>query len=254
MKIFNIENGIKKIYVQLTDIQELYKTEQIIPISILNKYTKELNNHKKQNKHKFIEFNKEEEINFFKAIDWIVDGKELNKKSIKELDKIYKKSIKDIYYFINIHNINNLSEDEKCEYEILKYKSESIKNYFLAKYGDLNIPFPEVPNNEKVILDDRVNSGIIISESLNPNSIVMTKKNGEKFNIKESVNIILINKALDKIKKKRKSSEDHLFKYKRSFDISDDLKHLIIRYRIGTYKDNQVIINKKSNEKLLIKK
>ena len=37
MKIFNIEHGVEKVYVQINDLLTLYKTEQYIPISIFDK-------------------------------------------------------------------------------------------------------------------------------------------------------------------------------------------------------------------------
>ena len=93
MKIFNKENGVEKVYVQIDDILTLYKTEQYMPISIFDKvFSSELTINE-NNRYDFIEFYDKDEIEFFKAIDWIVDSKKLNKKSIDELNNAYKASI-----------------------------------------------------------------------------------------------------------------------------------------------------------------
>lgn len=249
MKIFNIENGKKKVYVQLEDIQVLLKTDQYIPISIFDKVCEVEESVEELD---FIEFYEENEINFFKAIDWIVDVKELNKKNINELINLYEKAEKNKNNYINNHSKDNLTDDEKYEYELLKHKSNSIKNFIMAKYGNLNIPFPEAPNSDKIIIDDSENSGMIISESLNPNSIVMTKKTGEEFRKDDPVNNKLIYKALEIIKSNK--NEDNLFKYMSSYDISNDLKTFIIRYRKGINRIMQSTQNKKNKIKMFIRK
>ena len=81
MKFFNKENGVEKMYVQLDDLLTLYKTEQYIPISVFDKFFLGKITINEYNKFDFIEFYDKDEIEFFKAIDWIVDGKQLNKKN-----------------------------------------------------------------------------------------------------------------------------------------------------------------------------
>ena len=136
MKIFNVENGDEKVYVQLDDLQVLFKTDQFIPISIFDEVFGKGIDINDINRFDFIEFYKKNEVDFFKAIDWIVDGKELNKKDIDELDSIYKKSIKDVNNYLIDHNNSLLTEDENYDYELLKHKSDSIRNFFRAKYGN----------------------------------------------------------------------------------------------------------------------
>lgn len=257
MKIFNKENGVEKVYVQIDDILTLYKTEQYMPISIFDKvFSSELTINE-NNRYDFIEFYDKDEIEFFKAIDWIVDSKKLNKKSIDELNNAYKASISDIKNFLENHESSILNEDENYEYELLMYKSNSIRNFFRAKYGNLDIHFPEAANSDGLIIDDSSKTGILISESLNPNSIVMTKTSGNKFAGKEPTNNHLINKALEKIRLKRKVCEDELFEYKTSYDMSENLKSFVIKYRKGkckTEKDEQTLLNKEGKVRRLLRK
>ena len=257
MKIFNIEHGVEKVYVQINDLLTLYKTEQYIPISIFDKVFSSGLVIDEENKYDFIGFYDPDEINFFKAIDWIVDGKKLNKKSIDELKNTYMESITDIKSFLEDHRSCILDEDENYEYELLVHRSNSIRDFFRAKYGNLRINFPEVANSEGLIIDDSAKSGMYISESLNPNSIVMSKTSGEQFTGKEPINNQLINRALEKMRVKRKDTENELFKYKTSYDMSSDLKSFVIRYREGkckTEKEEQRVLNKSNKVKRLLKK
>ena len=257
MKIFNKENGVEKVYIQLDDLLVLFKTEQFIPISIFDKVFGKGIIIDNSNRYEFLEFHKKEEVDFFKAIDWIVDGKKLNKKDINELDSIYKESIKEINCFLIDRNNSLLSEDDNYEYELLKHKSNSIRNFFRTKYGNLKMPFPEVANSEGLIIDDSAKSGIILSESLNPNSIVMTKLTGEKFKGTDPINNHLINQALKIMKKRRKCRDESVFEYKTSYDISENLKSFIINYRKGkceTEIQEQIVLNRNNKMKKLLKK
>ena len=257
MKIFNVENGDEKVYVQLDDLLVLFKTEQFIPISIFDEVFGKDIDINDINRFDFIEFYKKNEVDFFKAIDWIVDGKELNKKDIDELDSIYKKSIKDVNNYLIDHNNSLLTEDENYDYELLKHKSDSIRNFFRAKYGNLKMPFPEVANSEGLIIDDSATSGVLLSESLNPNSIVMTKLTGEKFKGTDPINNHLINQALEIMKARRKGRDESVFEYKTSYDISENLKSFIINYRKGkcrTEIQEQIILNRNNKMKRLLKK
>ena len=246
MKIFNKENGVEKVYIQLDDLLVLFKTEQFIPISIFDEVFGKDIDINDINRFDFIEFYKKNEVDFFKAIE-----------DIDELDSIYKKSIKDVNNYLIDHNNSLLTEDENYDYELLKHKSDSIRNFFRAKYGNLKMPFPEVANSEGLIIDDSAKSGIILSESLNPNSIVMTKLTGEKFKGTDPINNHLINQALEIMKTRRKGRDESVFEYKTSYDISENLKSFIINYRKGkcrTEIQEQIILNRSNKMKRLLKK
>ena len=257
MKFFNKENGVEKMYVQLDDLLTLYKTEQYIPISVFDKFFLGKITINEYNKFDFIEFYDKDEIEFFKAIDWIVDGKQLNKKNAEELNNTYNKSIESIKDFLKNHNGTTLSDDDKYEYELLTYKSNSIWNFFMAKYGNLKMRFPEAADSKGLIVDDSATTGVLISKSLNPNSIVMTKASGKPFTGNEPINNQLITQTLEKMRLKRKGKDDNLFEYETSYDMSKDSRAFIIKYRKGKYKANkeeQGIVNESNKLKKILKK
>ena len=87
MKIFNIENGHEKVYVQREDIAMLNKVDVPYPGVI---YTRILDHGvmvvDNSNKDEFIGFTEPDVIEFFKSQDWIIDYKQYRK--LKETDLI----------------------------------------------------------------------------------------------------------------------------------------------------------------------
>lgn len=88
MKIFNVENGKEKVYVQMEDLMFLvhYDLNTGIPASIFDKVFSGgalfVSDH---NRFEFVSFDEEHEIAFFKKLDWMVDYKEYRTKSFDEM-------------------------------------------------------------------------------------------------------------------------------------------------------------------------
>ena len=85
MRIFNIENGTEKVYLQVKDILLLKNYEFEKPEFIDRLVISE-----DLDENDFVEFNKQEEVSFFRSLDWFVDFREvryLPHKSILDLEK-----------------------------------------------------------------------------------------------------------------------------------------------------------------------
>ncbi len=255
MKIFNKENGLEKVYVQYSDLLLLYNLNTIIPDTIYDKVYSDNFKVDDSNRFDFVEFNRKEEIDFFKNIDWILDYNSLNRKTPYELNRYYVNSINDISDYIHsTEYINN--DDFNYQYDILNHKALSIKDFYFTKFGSLEMTFPQVPNYDKVIIDDTVNTGQIITEGFIPNTIVIYKANGDSFVGSDNVYTKLINTAIEMKTKKDPDYYKDAFNYTSHFSLSDDCKFLIVKYRNRKYLSNDDLLLKKKKYKVksIIKK
>lgn len=255
MKIFNKENGLEKVYVQYNDLLLLYNLNIIIPDTIYDKVYSDNFNVDDSNKFDFVEFNMKEEIDFFKNVDWILDYNSLNRMSPYELNRYYANSINDISNYVHVPEyIDN--EDFNSQYSVLNHKALSIKDFYLTKFGSLEMPFPQVPNYDKVIIDDSVNTGLIITEGFFPNTIVIYKANGCSFVGSDIVYTQLINMAIKMEIKKDPDYYKDAFNYSYHFSLSDDGKCLIVKYRNRRNLSNDDLLLKKKKYKVksIIKK
>ncbi len=88
MKIFNEENGVKKVYVQVNDISVIQEYEEDMPLYVYDIVL----NHEETTIDKnygmgFLEFSRPEEIEYFANCDWILDYKQYRDYSIEQLEE-----------------------------------------------------------------------------------------------------------------------------------------------------------------------
>ena len=76
MKIFNVENGVKKVYVQMNDIMMLTHSDISIPASIIEKVFSDVVIVNDSNRMNFVEFTQPNEVEYFDYLDWIIDYKQ----------------------------------------------------------------------------------------------------------------------------------------------------------------------------------
>ena len=123
MMLFNKENGKEKVYVQYQDLMELINGDFNFSITcfLIDKLFK---NDKAllvddSNRWKFVEFDKEEEVEFFRKQAWIVNFKEIRGKSFDELLS-YSNEIARAHDVL-VKSLNDLDEnDEKNINDIYK--------------------------------------------------------------------------------------------------------------------------------------
>ncbi len=139
----------KEVYVQKNDIAYLNQTD--IPI-LASVYTKMLNNGiiiiDDSNRYEFVKFDKKEEIEFFKKLDWIVDYnkvKDLTEEEIISLAQSIQQERETI-----AHKYNSLKSEERENHpemvrdcELLEFKIYSLRDFLWFKQGHIKMTLPE---------------------------------------------------------------------------------------------------------------
>ena len=173
MKIFNVEDGKKVVFVQLDDISMLLYDNSIrIPNSVLERFFKKDFIVTDENKSKFYLFKNPDEIDFFENIDWIIDFKEFYKMRSEELlsniDEVKNELLSLSSYnskFNNFEKVTGIKLPERLL--ILKHKKEDIERILNFKKGYTDIPLPLVPDCEGFIVQ-QPNCPYIARQGLNP--------------------------------------------------------------------------------------
>lgn len=73
MKIVNIEDGKKKVYVQLNDVMMLMQLDSLIPAEVMDKIFSKVFIVTDENRFEFAEFVEPSTVEFFEGCDWIPD-------------------------------------------------------------------------------------------------------------------------------------------------------------------------------------
>ena len=76
MKIVNIEDGKKKVYVQLNDIMMMMQFGSPIPSEVMEKHFMNMFIVTDENRFEFSEFTDPHTVEFFEQCEWIVDYKQ----------------------------------------------------------------------------------------------------------------------------------------------------------------------------------
>ena len=128
MKIFNIENGIEKLYIQQEDLMNLCDTTRI-PQSIYDIYKFSLI-YCKSNKD-FIEYTNPKDIEYLNSIDWILDYREYTFKEVEELIMLAK------HYEVKINELANAYNDMSRKERIKNYNLKLEHDHLTYKYYSL---------------------------------------------------------------------------------------------------------------------
>jgi len=148
MKIFHTEKGKEKVYVQLNDLGYLISETHIaIPTSIYLKFVGDGININDSNRYEFIEFEKEDEVKFFKEIDFILDYnqyKDLTKAQIKEESAKKLERINEIVDIWNAMPVEERKRNQKLyeEYSYGEWILLALYEFSEIKEGK-KMPFPK---------------------------------------------------------------------------------------------------------------
>lgn len=239
MKIFNIENGKEKVYVQLNDMMMLNNSDEVIPASIYEKVflpgTLVVND---SNRMEFIEFSKPEEVEYFKTLDWIVDYKELRKLSKDEMQTKYEEESAILDQIASEYN-ETPPENKKIRHSTLKrfdlqrYKLAYYSEIYAIKYQEEEVAFPVVPDSDGFSFTGDDNSyPYEIRASLDPNKLLFMKTNGEKFSRDESIPYNFYNSGIAvAIMEIKSDDDDNSATMDISNSLSEDEKYIIIEFR-----------------------
>lgn len=136
-------------FVQMNDLAYLNQSDLEIPASI---FTKIFGNGiviiDNRNRYHFMEFKDPKEIEFFNAIDWMVDYnkvKDLSEKEIMELAQSIAEKRDGIAQKFNSmtqeQRKKNMSMVSQCE--LLDFKFYSLRDFLWFKQGHIKMTFPE---------------------------------------------------------------------------------------------------------------
>ena len=259
MKIFNVENNVEKVYVQVGDIYLLDYLNRDMPSSIYEKAF----GHPKVRKgivmpnltqdKLFIEFTEKEEVAFFKADIYIFDYKEIIKMPEEEIIELSKS------FDIAKEEITMVFEGEDIfrARTVFDYKKDELKKILSLKKGEnKNIELPLVEDSEAFSYDDYSDFGMYrIGTSLEPNKFLISKKTQEKI-LPKSVPAELVYNGIARALSKTQTS---LSNYSLKPYISENKKYLIVEcnpkkneYNLtGKHKEKENTKPKKRIKKLI---
>lgn len=235
MKIHNIEDGTKKIYVQRKDIKKLLDFERTIPMSIVNKYFSDICSFDlKENDNEFVIFTEQFEIEYFENLDWIIDYREFKDFSDKELLEIESLLVNEQKAIAKNHNETPIYDNSIRERLLLKHKSyyykiASLREIIKIKQGELPIPFPEVPDYKGFIINK--DGKFIAQQGLNPLQFFIYKKDGSTL-VKETITEEFYLSVFGKAIEYNMSKNEHFNNFLLEKKLSKDFKSLITTFKI----------------------
>lgn len=243
MKIFNIENGQEKVYVQRSDIQMLSNVDEAFPGIIYEAITEHgiiiIDN---SNRDDFIGFTEQSVIDFFKGQDWLVDYKEYRALSIDDIIEVGQGLTNEMNEIARKYNNMSL-EGQKTNSNLLikrnfiNHKVRDLAKIVWLKQGNLTIPFPIVPDSHGFKVTSSYKSiNFELASSIDPNCFLVYRQDGGLIYELSSVPAHLVESGLGYSIAEKQDSDFFIGDYKQSFVFSGDNKYLIVK--------NEIVINK----------
>jgi hypothetical protein len=252
MKIFNKENGKEKVYVQMQDIMTVVH-EDIncgIPASIFEKVFGDVLIVDDSNRWEFLEFDKPEEVEFFRGLDWIPDYKEFRNKSREEMVAISEELNETFNADANKWN-NMTSEERKANEDIytrctlLQHKINTLPRIFFTCQGHYTLGVPDVIDSDGY--DCGSNEEYEAISALEPNKVIIRRKDGQalnKGNIKKSFIKAVIANSIVNLEDVRAGL---CTAGRAKYSISEDGMYVVITIGVNPVLTEEEIQNKKEN-------
>lgn len=257
MKIFNTENGVKKVYVQMNDIMMLNQTDMTIPASIYGKvFTDDFLIVDDGNRMDFVEFTQPIEIEFFESMDWIVDYKKIRSLSEKEIKAKGQEISTEMNEIAN--RFNAMSDEERVEnqslvlrHSLLNYKMQYLAEILWIKQGRQQMPFPVVPDSDGFSFVGNDNCDYQIRASLDPNKLLLFRKDGKKLSGDERIPKVFLQTGISIAVIERSKSDEFFGDYETSNSLAEDGQYLITEFIVKSYESD---LEKDKTEEKGIKK
>ena len=159
MKVFNIENGKKKVYVQLNDVMMLMQFDGVIPAEVMEKHFMNMFIVTDENRFEFSEFTEPSTVEFFEKCEWIPDYKQyrgLSEEKIIECGQQIGAQMNEVAVRWNgmTPEQREDNQDVALEHEKLEFKMHSLAEILWTKQGHRNMPFPIVPDCSGFVVDN----------------------------------------------------------------------------------------------------
>lgn len=263
MKIVNIEDGKKKVYVQLNDIMMMMQFGSTIPSEVMEKHFMNMFIVTDENRFEFSEFTDPHTVEFFEQCEWIPDFREFKDLTEEEIIANGQKIGQLMNEVAMQWNGMTPEEREENEYvynrhESLEFKMHSTAEILWTKQGHRVMPFPTVPDYEGFKVDNG-DSPYMAQQGINPLQVLIFRKDGKVLDEKkevipqglvEAAEMILVNSNLD--------HNEFFGDFERSRKLSDDGKYVVTTFRIITPEEkdkrNGVIKSNTPEEKMTLGK
>lgn len=181
MKIFNVEDGKRVVYIQLKDLDKIFELDYDIEeedawdLDIYGEYA--------FNPTDFIRIDKSNLVDYIKELDWIVDYssfENLSEDVLTEIKNNYEREFTKgfLVYSKKLLRIKDkvVTNRIKKDLEKLEYKYFSIIDVMYAKIGKSPELFPRVINGEKTPLFKYNSSKYDVYPTLTENAFIVKRK------------------------------------------------------------------------------
>lgn len=240
MKIFNVENGVKKVYVQMNDIMMLTHSDISIPASIFEKVFSDVVIVNDSNRMDFVEFTQPNEVEYFESLDWIVDYKQIrylpNEEIMEKRQELANEMSEIAHKSISIPD-----EDEKDyqsliqRLELLEYKMKSIGEILWVREGHKQMPFPVVPDSDGFSFVGDDNCEYEIRASLDPNKILLFRKDGKKLSNDDRIPQGFLQMGMSIAIMERNEKNAFAGDYEMSNSLTEDNQYFVTEFKVKSY-------------------
>lgn len=241
MKIINIEDGKKKVYVQLNDVMMLMQLDSLIPAEVMEKIFSKLFIVTDENRFEFAEFVEPGTIEFFESCDWIPDFRKYKNMTEEEIiadGQTIAQEMNSIGIKWNAMNEEEREDNEDLltRYNRLEFKMKSTAEILWTKQGHRVMPFPIVPDCEGFKVAEHEGCPYVAQQGINPLQVLIYRLDGNTLDKKresfpqgliQSTESILISDNLE-------HNEFFGENFERIRTISDDGKYLVTTFKIIT--------------------
>ena len=191
MKVFNIEDGKKKVYVQLNDVMMLMQFDDVIPTEVMEKHFMNMFIVTDENRFEFSEFTDPHTVEFFEQCDWIPDYKQYRGLSEEQIIECGQQIGEQMNIVAVKWNGMTPAQREKhqevaLEHEKLEFKMHSLAEILWTKQGHRNMPFPVVPDCSGFVMDND-DWPYIARQGINPTQVLIYRKDGKAMDRKKEV-------------------------------------------------------------------
>jgi len=249
-------------YVQKHDIAFLTNTDLEIPASIFMKVFGNgivvINN---SNRWDFVKFEDENDIKYFKGLDWIVDYndvKDLSEDAFIVTGSAIAEKKNEIAKIYNKMTENERKENMHIVYrcERLDHKMYSLRDILWFKQGHLEMDLPLIPDDKGFSFTGDDECEYQIRSSIDPNKLLFYRKDGKSLSDSDRIPYGFIESAMSVAIMKREDKDSFFGDYEIRKYLSEDCKYFVIQFKVKEYDDKLETenIEQETISKQLVKK
>ncbi len=261
MKIVNIEDGVKKVYVQKQDIMMMRRTNSLLPVEVMEKSFGQVFIVCQDNRYEFEEFVDPNTVEFFEGCDWIPDFRKyymMTEEEIMNAGQAVSDTNREMIEKLSaMHEADDKYEELLMQYERSEHKMYGIADILFTKSGRKEMPFPVVPDYEGFSFAEQNNCPYVARQGLNPLQVLIYRVDGKELNPKTEVipqglvqgtESVLINTSLEQ-------NEFFGERFERTRELSKDSKYLVTTFKIVQPEKEKSVSDTKEQKPIgLIKK